>query len=276
MIRLLFSLMVLAAVAYGGYWAWNSRPEVRRFVEQHVQLQEFRTLEARYTASQITEKHKAVLLPTSNHKIHQPQLLYYPYLLMEVKYIGAGSRTHEGVILWGLEDGEMILNTSTWEKTHGFEDCITSKADANDFKILLLLSQQPRGMTRLQVAEALHVAVDLAEGWLAKAQRKHLVVYQDDRYLLHFEKPHIALQPETRLEQQLVTKPSKQAVRIPKRYSLAQIRKLTAAAFGDDFAIRNTQEVFLPVYSVEVQNPDGSIATTYWNALTGQQIESVW
>jgi hypothetical protein len=274
--RLLTSLITLAALAFGAYWAWNNRPEVRRFVEHHIQLEDFRTLEARYTATQITEKHRAVLLPTSSHKIRQPQLLYYPYLLMEVKYIGVGGRTQEGVILWGLEDGEMILNTSTWEKTHGFEDCITAKADVHDFKILLLLSQQPRGLTRLQIAESLHVGADLAESWLSRAQRKHLVVHQDDRYLLHFEKPHIALQPETRLEQQLVTKPLKQAVRIPKRYSLAQIRKLTAAAFGEDFAIRNTQEVFLPVYCVEVQNPDGSVATTYWNALTGQQIESVW
>lgn len=274
--RFLTYLIVLGAAGYGGYWAWNNCPEARRFVEQHVQLSDFRTLEARYTANQITEKHKSVLLPTPNHKLRPAQLLYAPYLMMEVKYIGAHGHTQEGVILWGLEDGEMILNTSTWEKTHGFQDCITSKADSNDFRVLTLLSSAHKGMTRVQVAEALHIGVDLAESWLERAVKKHLVVRQDDRYLLHFEKPHLAVHPETRLEQQLVTKPSKQAVRVPKKYSLSQIKRLTAAAFGSDFAIRNTQEVFLPVYTVEVQNPDGSIGMTYWNALTGERIESVW
>jgi len=49
--------------------------------------------------------------------------------------------------------------------------------------------------------------------------------------------------------------------------------KTAKAAFGDDFAIRKTTEIFLPVYSIVVQNPDGSHMTTYWNALNGKNID---
>jgi len=41
---------------------------------------------------------------------------------------------------------------------------------------------------------------------------------------------------------------------------------------GKDFAIRKTTEIFLPVYSIVVQNPDGSQMTTYWNALNGKRL----
>jgi len=43
--------------------------------------------------------------------------------------------------------------------------------------------------------------------------------------------------------------------------------------FGEDFAIRRTREVYLPVYEIGVQHTDGSILTTYWNGLTGKQID---
>ena len=56
--------------------------------------------------------------------------------------------------------------------------------------------------------------------------------------------------------------------------SSSQIQKIAKAAFGDDFTVRNTTEVYLPVYSIEVLNPDGSTFTTYWNALTGDRMTS--
>ena len=46
------------------------------------------------------------------------------------------------------------------------------------------------------------------------------------------------------------------------------------AIFGEDFVIRKTQEVYLPIYNIAVQNPDGSILTTYWNGVNGQQVDT--
>ncbi len=36
--------------------------------------------------------------------------------------------------------------------------------------------------------------------------------------------------------------------------------------------IRSEKEVFLPIYSIEVLNADGSVQVTDWNALNGQRI----
>jgi hypothetical protein len=49
---------------------------------------------------------------------------------------------------------------------------------------------------------------------------------------------------------------------------------MSRAAFGNDFAIRRTIDLFLPVNCIVVQNPDGSIHTSHWNALNGKQIHS--
>ena len=46
----------------------------------------------------------------------------------EVKYTTSDDKTHESIMLWDLTDGEMVINTKNWEKTHGFGDCITADA----------------------------------------------------------------------------------------------------------------------------------------------------
>ena len=61
---------------------------------------------------------------------------------------------------------------------------------------------------------------------------------------------------------------------MPKRFRTSQIETTAKAAFGNDFAIRKTTEIFLPVYSIVVQNPDGSQMTTYWNALNGKKLSA--
>ncbi|MFN0064647.1 MAG: hypothetical protein ACKVOH_00235, partial [Chlamydiales bacterium] len=79
--------------------------------------------------------------------------------------------------------------------------------------------------------------------------------------------------PITHLAEPLVTQEGKSNVKMKKRYSVSQIRKLTEIAFGTNFAIRKMQQVFLPVYMISVQNPDGSVRTTHWNALNGQRFD---
>jgi hypothetical protein len=78
--------------------------------------------------------------------------------------------------------------------------------------------------------------------------------------------------PETKLDLNLVTKEIKHAIREKKRFRGFQIEQIARAAFGPDFAIRKMTEIFLPVYSITVQNPDGTQMTTYWNALNGNRI----
>ena len=82
--------------------------------------------------------------------------------------------------------------------------------------------------------------------------------------------------PETKLDQWLVTKQSRNTSRIPRRFHPSQIESIARAAFGNDFAIRKTTEIYLPVYSIIVQNPDGSQMSTYWNALNGKRFSQTY
>jgi hypothetical protein len=71
-----------------------------------------------------------------------------------------------------------------------------------------------------------------------------------------------------------VTKPHRNANRLNRRYSFSQIQRIAAAAFGSDFAIRKSTDIFLPVHCIVVQNPDGSIHFSHWNALNGSRLSS--
>ena len=55
-------------------------------------------------------------------------------------------------------------------------------------------------------------------------------------------------------------------------FTPGQIERIAKAAFGQNFAIRTMTDVYLPVHSIIVQNPDGSIHTSHWNALNGKRL----
>src|SRR3989339_612343 len=113
-------------VGLGAFWSWIYFPGFRSKVEDFLSSGTFQTLEVRYSAESLMDSHRKELLKDSDHVYLEPTLKFVPYLLMEVKYNRTHDKTGEGVILWGLVDGEMVINTSTWEKTHGFTDCIAS------------------------------------------------------------------------------------------------------------------------------------------------------
>jgi hypothetical protein len=103
-------------------------------------------------------------------------------------------------------------------------------------------------------------------------KRKQLVVVAGNRYRLHLQNPNLKVSPITEMHERLVTKTGKNSKKVSKRFSLSQVERLTKAAFGDEFAIRHTMDVYLPVHSIVVQNPDGSLHTSLWNALNGKRI----
>lgn len=273
MIRPLLILTLLGAAGYGGYWAWYNVPEVRTRCQDILQMDKVQTLEIRHSAANIMETHKRELLVDSDHVFSDPILQYYPYVLMEVKYNRGQDRTGEGIILWSLVDGEMVINTSTWEKTHGFLDCLSYGADRNDFKIINALTMRGGMLDRDGLTRILNVENEKLDTWIDSCRKKNLIVQSGNYYRLHLQDPKLQVLPETKLDHWLVTKTSKNAQRVPKKYRPAQIEQIARSAFGSDFAIRKMKEVFLPVYSIIVQNPDGSQMTTYWNALNGKRLD---
>ena len=120
----------------------------------------------------------------------------------------------------------------------------------------------------------LHVENDVLDAWIESCRRKKLIVQTGNRYRLHLENPNLKIVPSTKLDERFVTKPQRNADRIPNRYSPSQIEKMTGAAFGNEFAIRKTTDIYLPVHCIVVQNPDGSIHTSHWNALNGKRLQS--
>ncbi|HEX2583046.1 MAG TPA: hypothetical protein VHL30_02910 [Chlamydiales bacterium] len=268
-VTFLFFCLILGLGAYG---SWVYFPNFRTKVEDYMSAGTFQTLEVRYSAEAIMEAHRKELLKDGDHVYLSPKLKFVPYLLMEVKYNRTQDKTGEGVILWGLVDGEMVINTSTWEKTHGFTDCIASNATRQEFKIINALASRGGVWDREGLSKFLNIENHILDSWIDSCRNKSLIVQSGNSYRLHLQNPKLQVIPETRLEQWLVTKATKKAVRVKKRYRSSQIEYIARAAFGNDFAIRKTTEVFLPVYSITVQNPDGSQMTSYWNALNGKRI----
>lgn len=272
--RILFTLFSLGAACYGLWWLTTTKPEVKSKVEEILHTGTFNTLEIRYTANQIMDVNRRHLLKDNRHRFLESSMKFYPYLLLEVKYAISDKKTREGVILWDLTDGEMVIDTKQWEKTHGFGDCINANTDRHEFRIINTLALKGGSADREALVKILHVENDVLDAWIESCRRKKLIVQTGNRYRLHLESPHLKTIPATKLDERLVTKPQRNADRISSRYSLSQIEKITRAAFGNEFAIRKTTDIYLPVHCIVVQNPDGSIHTSLWNALNGKRLQS--
>ncbi len=268
--RIISSLITLGFLAYGVYWIAENRPELKTKALEYFDQKSFHTLEARYTPKQIMDTQRFGILRNQKYKYLDPTLKFHPYLLMEVKFTTEGNKTGEGVILWDLIDGEMVINAKTWEKSHGFADCIHANAERHEFKIINLLAKKGGSIDRGGLIRSLQIENDILDAWLDSCRKKKLIVQSGNYYRLHLEDPKLNVLPSTFMDAPLVTKSSKQAECLSRRYSPHQVKHCAESAFGHDFAIRNTMDVFLPVYSVSIQNPDGSLRTILFNALNGQ------
>lgn len=270
--RLIYIALGLSLFGTAAWWLWDQNTQVREFIQSTLTHQQFLTLEARFSAEQIMEQHRNELLGDNEHTFETPILQFSPYLLLEIKYSLADKKTREGVILWGMEDGEMVLSTESWETTRGFDDLIATGATRADFRIVNALASKTGSMTYEELQKALLVEPDLIEEWLQSARQKKLIVQRGNLYQLHFQNPKLVVAPVTKMSQGLVTKPDHYAKQLSARFQEDQIIRTAQAAFGNEFTIRNAKTVFLPIYRLPVRNPDGSLRSSDWNALNGRRI----
>lgn len=270
--RKLLVLVILIAIAAGGYAIWEGGSDFKTVVNRYVENKDIQTLEAKFSPQQIMDSHQKELLGENNSRTYlEPIAKYHPYVLMEVKF-SQDKKTREGVVLWSLVDGEMVLNTDNWDKTHGFEDAINAKASRDEFRIMNILAKNNNGLSKDELLNQLHLDADVVAPWIESATDKHLVVRKGNQLQLHFENPKILVTPLTKFNQMLVSKPYTHSQRVSEKYSISQIERIAKAAFGSDFNIRQISEVYLPVYGINVENADGSTTITHWNAVTGQMI----
>jgi hypothetical protein len=264
------ALLLVLCVA-GGWYTWDRYPVIREFVDERVGSGEFRTLEIRYSAEEIMDRHHRELIKGTGYVYLEPRLLFYPYVLMNTKFTTHNSSTQEGVLLWGLTDGEMVIDTETWERTHGYEDCLLARATYTDFKIIKEIMDAGGAVERDRLYQRFKADGEVIDSWVGQCRDKKLIVSTGNKIRLHLQNPKLENLPVTLLHEPLVAKPTRLCSKSKKHYSLQQICKLAQMAFGSDFVIRRTEQVYLPVYSISVQNPDGSVLTTYWNALNGKR-----
>lgn len=258
-----------ALIGLAGWLWWENSSDLKDSLFQYVENSELLTLESRFTPEQLMESHRTELLGNTLRTYREPILKYYPYLLMDVKYT-ENKKSRSGSLLWGMVDGEMVLSTDNWDATRGFKDCLECRADRNDLLVVQALMRNQGALHLETLQKELQIEHDILESWLASALKKHLIVKKGNIIQLHFENPKIASSPQTKIQQNWVSMPILYQQKVSKKYSKGQIEQMAKAAFGPDFTIRSEKEVFLPVYLLEVQNPDGSIYTTAWNALTGK------
>jgi hypothetical protein len=265
-------MAALAAAAVGGWFLSTSDvgTEWKDHLYSYVDNKDIVTLESKFSPQQLVEARRFELVGKDlKREIQEPVIQYYPYLLLDVKYT-EDHKPREGTLIWGLTNGEIVLNTATWESTHGFKDCLECDASSQDFKIIQALAKRSGSMSLEELQKDLKLESDSIGAMVDSAKRKHLIVQNGSIIKLHFENPKFLIQPETRVKQDLVSQPASNSEKMPRTYSRSQIVAIAKAAFGNDFKIRSEKEIFLPVYRINVTNADGSIYTTYWNALTGQ------
>lgn len=268
-----FPIILLSLLVGGGWWLWETDTATnwKERILAYVNNYDIVTFEAQFLPQQLVEENRQKLLGNDQKTLQGATLKYTPYLLLNVKY-SEGGKTREGVLLWGLSDGEMVLNTETWETTHGFRDCLECRAGRNDFKVIQTLARHQGALGIENLQRELKMEPELVSAWIESTKKKGLVTQKGNLLQLHFENPKLLVTPLTTITKDLVSKPLGEGEKVAKTYSRNQIFSITQAAFGDDFKIRKEQEIFLPIYSIEILNSDGSIHTSEWNALTGQQI----
>lgn len=269
--NLLISLALIAAAA-GIFWL------IFDDGISYVQNSDLLTLETRFTADEIMNIHRHELIGNTERTFQEPALYFYPYLLLDVKYYDKNNRTRQGTTLWSLVDGEMVLNTDTWEMTRGFEDTLHAGATGQEFRILNLIASNKGTFPKDKIQKELNLDPKTFSYHLDRLKEKQLIVTRGNDIVLHLENPNFNVIPQTKMRSDLVIKPyhhgKNQGKKVTAKFSPGKIERNANAAFGNDFTVKDRKEIYLPVWRLSLLNPDGSILVTEWNALSGEKINA--
>ena len=270
--RLLYTLFTLCVGGYALFWFAEKNPSLKEKADELLNFRTTDALQMRYGADQIMEAYQKTLLKPRGSRYLTPELKFYPYLLLEVKYLDQ-NKTKEGLVLWDLTDGEMVIDTKTWKKTHGFADCILNNIQGYEFKILTVLANKGGYLDQSVLENKIDIEPPVLEAALRTCLRKNLIFSTGNgKYRLHLENPNFVSIPETKLYEQLTTTSHKRCERVPHQFSAAKVKRMVRMAFGEHCSVRKSLEVFLPVHRIIVQSPDDSMHTFHFNALTGKKL----
>lgn len=259
-----------------GLWQSGFLEEWGDRLDEYITNQQALTWEQRVSPEGLMEQHKTELLghPLGQKSFQEPRRLYAPYLLCEVKYTKE-RKSREGLLLLSLLDGEMVVGTDPWETTHGLKDCLEAGISSEEFLLLRLLAKRPDGVPLEDLQKEMKLEKEPFGVLVTGLRQKHLLVQKGPLAQLHVQEPRFAVIPESKIAQRIVLKPLTDGQKIPSVYSKASVRRMAQAVFGEEFKVKNTREIFLPVIRLQVTNPDGSTYATDWNGVTGARMVPV-
>lgn len=272
--RTTYLLLLIGSLAIGSWWLYHNNDKVEEFLDSYTSTrndQSFLALEPRFTAAQIEETHRSEL-PEERVDDHiQPELLLYPYLLLDVVYSNPDQRDREAVILWSLDNGEIVLDTNTWQMTRGLGRLVQAQSEQSDYDVVKVLSNMGGRARRDQLTRALKIDVGTAEEWLDNARNKGIIVQEGNTYRLRDAGLKINNFVATNIDRRLATKPYARTRKQATQFDKQEISLAAQAILPPNASVREWKEVYLPVYGISLRNPNGTVETTYWNALNGQK-----
>lgn len=249
-------------------WLWFQIPLWWVRLEPSMPYKEITLFEPRFTSEQVMQSQGGQNLFQESEDLSQAQVELFPYLLMEVKYL-RGDKSLESTVLWSLNQGEILLDTTQWEMTHGYYDCLIHGAGQDEMTIINALANKGGTLDRESLLRMVHRDGDEVDDWIHRCIKKQLIVQIGNIYKLHLQNPKLALEPKTKINVPLRKKRLAFNKVITPKYRPQAIVALAHASFGSGFSIRRQQLVYLPVYSILAKFSDASTATTKWNAHTG-------
>lgn len=274
-----FILITLLLGVVAGYALWHDRDRLESYFLSPDKDEVILCFEAKLTPELLQQRLEQNLgrnSSQSNQRNNQitwaeGRICYIPHLLVDVKYTLDGKRTQTGRMLWDLTRSELLLDTLQFETTRGFQDCLQSEANAEDFRILRLLSQNKGTLSREVLIRELALEEELVNARIDSLRKKQLILKTNETIRIHVDDPILGIEPTTKITLPLSKITVKHHYLLPQEQTQQQLLSMIQVAFGPTLAIRGYKKLYLPVVELNVVNPDGSITTSHWNAINGRQ-----
>lgn len=263
--KITISLM-LVILALGSFLFWQNSSILRQFIAWASRGSEIKIFEPRYSIEDILKLHKKNFL-LKHSEIQEASLLFYPYVMMDVKFPGNDGKAGKGILLWSLTDGEAVINGDSWEMTHGFAQALSSKPSKDALRLMHVISLYGGSVSKEILQKQLRLPEDKLNQVINETIDKNFVTNNAGNYRLASGDFHIDMAPETHFSYPLETKFNPGTQGEKSLYDEEQIIEMAKATFGSTFSIENSQIVYLPVYSIQDDH-----ALTTWNAVTGKRM----
>lgn|GEM_PF-258105 len=273
LIRSVLSLVSLVAVSYAGFWFWTQNPTLQdnilSFLHQQLHRDQQTILTERYSPENIIDQHKDRFA----HQEPSVHTIFAPYLLLDVKYSDEEQKTCEGLLLWSMTDGEVVLDAKDWTLSHGYADCIQAQLSSSEFSIINALAKSEHCKLDVKLLrQSCDSSAEHFDATMEGCRRKKVVVVSGLQCRLHIASPHLTSVPVTYFPYTPLNRLGKINMLVPERFSKNQISTAAQNAFSEHFAIRDETKVYLPIYMIETQTALGSTEVTYWNSYNGKEM----